>query len=208
MTNAPQRQKKQISGDELLTSHEVGELLQVVPGSIVKWVNAGLLRAFRTPGGHRRIRTSDLVVFLRSHNMYIPEPLQNVALETPTRVLLVDDDRPVLTALQRGMRGYRDQIALTTVDNGVEALLRVGAAEVDVLIIDVHMPDMDGVQVLSHLVKLQSPVKVIIMTGKPSSELSKRCRNIGAVDVIEKPLNASRLAEAVNRLGQRPRKSK
>ena len=54
--------EQKIDADRLLTSHEVGALLQVNPSSINKWVNEGRLAAFRTPGGHRRIRAGDLVL--------------------------------------------------------------------------------------------------------------------------------------------------
>ncbi len=56
-----------IAPDQLLTSTQVGNLLQVNPSSVKKWVNDGHIIAFRTPGGHRRIRASDLVMFLDHH---------------------------------------------------------------------------------------------------------------------------------------------
>src|SRR5260370_5844825 len=68
-----------IEADSLLTSHEVGDLLQVNPSSINKWVNEGRITAFRTPGGHRRIRASDLVRFLDGHKMPIPKMLAGVS---------------------------------------------------------------------------------------------------------------------------------
>src|SRR5690242_14023312 len=81
-----------IKPDQLLTSHEVGSLLQMDPSSVVKWVNDGILPAYRTPGGHRRIRSSDLLVFLRTHSMYIPDALRGGGI----KVLLVDDDTSLL----------------------------------------------------------------------------------------------------------------
>ena len=70
-----------IVSDQLLTSSEVGDLLQVNPSSVKKWVDDGLLVAFRTPGGHRRIRAADLVSFLVRHEMPIPTDLQDAAQE-------------------------------------------------------------------------------------------------------------------------------
>jgi excisionase family DNA binding protein len=67
--------EQKIHADRLLTSHEVGDLLQVNPSSVKKWVNEGRIAAFRTPGGHRRIRVADLVEFLNRHAMPIPRPL-------------------------------------------------------------------------------------------------------------------------------------
>jgi excisionase family DNA binding protein len=183
--------------DDLLTSHQVGQLLQVVPSSVVKWVNDGLLPAYRTPGGHRRIRSADLVAFLRDHNMFVPEPLQNAA--GVTRVILVDDDRAVLSALQRGMKSHRDRVSLTVLSSGIEALVAVGAEKPDALIIDVHMPEMDGIEVCQRLKKLKptSVIDVILMTGRYSEELEKKCLAAGARALLVKPLTASKLAEAL-----------
>lgn len=64
-----------IPADRLLTSHDIGRMLQMDPSSIVKWMNDGILPGYRTPGGHRRIRAGVLLEFLVEHNMAIPEAL-------------------------------------------------------------------------------------------------------------------------------------
>lgn len=61
--------------DRLLTSHDVGRMLQMDPSSVVKWMNDGILPGYRTPGGHRRIKASELRVFLGKHQMYVPPEL-------------------------------------------------------------------------------------------------------------------------------------
>jgi excisionase family DNA binding protein len=70
---------KAITTDTTLTSHEAAALLQVNPSSIVKWIKDGRLHAYRTPGGHRRIRAADLVTFLIKHQMPVPRELEPAA---------------------------------------------------------------------------------------------------------------------------------
>jgi len=198
--------------EDLLTSHEVGQLLQVVPSSVVKWVNDGLLPAFRTPGGHRRIRSADLVTFLRSHNMYIPPPLAKAQKGlAPVRAVLVDDDSRILTALQRGMKSHRDRVSLTVLSSGIEALVAVGAEKPDALIIDVHMPEMDGLEVCSRLRRFKHTqvMDVVMMTGRYSPELERKCLEAGARALLAKPLTASRLVEVLcgEKLSTRARRS-
>jgi excisionase family DNA binding protein len=58
-----------------LTTHEIASLLEFDPSTVSKWVDRGLLGAFRTPGGHRRIGRLDLIAFLRAHQMPVPAAL-------------------------------------------------------------------------------------------------------------------------------------
>src|ERR1700739_1873681 len=97
-----------IDPERLLTSSEVGALLQVNPSSVKKWVNDGRIAAFRTPGGHRRIRVADLLDFLNRHSMPIPRELAGAA--TRRRVLIVDDDLITLRALERRLKPYRTRV--------------------------------------------------------------------------------------------------
>ena len=77
---------------EFLTTKQVAELLGVSLPSVINWANAGKLSAFRTPGGHRRIRYPDLVSFSQRFGY----PLEHDGAETETvsdAVLLIDSDQ-------------------------------------------------------------------------------------------------------------------
>src|SRR5262252_6487377 len=78
----------------IYTTHEVSRLLQVNPRSVINWIEQSLLPSYRTPGGHRRIRRDDLLVFLRKH--HIPTSL----LDESFSVLVVDDDEEITGALR------------------------------------------------------------------------------------------------------------
>ena len=68
-----------LADDHQLTSHGLGELIQMDPSSVVKWVNDGKLKSYRTPGGHRRILVRDARAFLQEHGMFIPAKLGGAA---------------------------------------------------------------------------------------------------------------------------------
>ena len=62
--------------NRIFTSHEVASLVQVSPSSVLKWIEQGKLRAFRTPGGHRRVAREELLDFLRAHQLPVPAELE------------------------------------------------------------------------------------------------------------------------------------
>src|SRR6185503_15691604 len=107
--------------DRLYTTHDISRLLQVDPSTVSKWIDRGILLAFRTPGGHRRVRSADLRSFLIAHQMPVPEELGSGVV----KLLVVDDEKPVLEGLKRVFKPYANQVDITTTTSGVEALLLV-----------------------------------------------------------------------------------
>ncbi len=180
------------------TSHQVGALLQVTPSSVVKWINGGLLHAYRTPGGHRRVSAADLVRFAQFHGMPVPEELQGLSA---VKVLVADDEERWLRALQRGAKPLRDELELHVASNGIDALILVGALKPDVLILDLRMPGLDGFEVLAHVRAIPATrnIAVIVVSGDLSEENAKRCRELGAVECLRKPAALPDLFAAIRR---------
>ncbi|MCP4503890.1 MAG: helix-turn-helix domain-containing protein [Deltaproteobacteria bacterium] len=114
--------------DHLLTSHEVGTLLQMNPTSINNWARAGKLPAFRTPGGHRRIRCEDLAVFLEVHQMAIPSSLAPLTFR---RLVWAEPDAYLQSVLKEA--AAKSRIKLHLVDSLLQALAMVGHLQPHVL---------------------------------------------------------------------------
>jgi excisionase family DNA binding protein len=185
-----------IHPDTLLTSHEVGVLLQLNASTVVKWVNDGILPAYRTAGGHRRIRSADLLTFLKEQGMFIPKQLRGAG---PRKVFMVDDDKAYLQAMARGMRNHKDKVDLTIIDNGIEALLRLGAERPDALVLDVNMPNLDGTEVLQRVKANETTktIEVIVISGNVTDDLEKKLIAHGARAVLKKPVAPAELADMV-----------
>jgi|GEM_PF-1866358 len=79
--------EEELEADRLLTSYEAGALIGVNPSSINNWVRAGRVPAFRTPGGHRRLRAEDLALYLKNNHMAVPYALRRL---TYRRVVWVE----------------------------------------------------------------------------------------------------------------------
>ena len=183
-----------IDPDSLLTSTQVGNLLQVNPSSVKKWVNDGHIIAFRTPGGHRRIRALDLVAFLDAHKIPVPRQLQHAGKR---RIVAVDDDITQLRAIGRSLKRWSDKLDVILVDNGVDALLEVGASRPHGLLIDVFLPGIDGIEVCRRL-KANAATKdiaIIVTSGRLTSELEQAARAAGARRVLRKPVDVTAVIE-------------
>jgi excisionase family DNA binding protein len=186
----------QIDANRLLTSHQASALLQVTPGSILNWVKAGHLAAFRTPGGHLRIRTSDLVSFMREHHMPIPSDLDPGRV---ARVLMVDDDQKQLRAYKRLLKPYTEKIELAVADNGVDALVLVGAFKPQLVVLDVFMPELDGIEVCRRLKTNPDTrhIDIIVVSAHLTPELERRAQKAGVKRCLSKPLKPKLILEVL-----------
>jgi excisionase family DNA binding protein len=183
-----------IDADRLLTSHEVGDLLQVNPSSVKKWVNEGRITAFRTPGGHRRIRVADLVEFLDRHAMPIPRKLAGMSRR---RLLIVDDDQVHLRILERRIRPHKGRITVQMTDNGIDALVLVGAFKPHLIVLDVYMPELDGLEVCRRL-KMKpetSSIGVIIHSAHLTRAVEENALAAGAICAVAKPIELKLILE-------------
>ncbi len=179
--------------DTLYTTHDISRLLQVDPSTVSKWIDRGILVAFRTPGGHRRVRAGDLRSFLIAHQMPVPEELGSSAV----RLVAVDDEKPVLDALKRAVKAYGNQVELTTTTSGVEALLLVTELKPHGLLIDLNMPEVDGLEVCRRIRarKNLEGVRLITMTGRHTPEMVEQSLKAGAAACIAKPVDVAQVLE-------------
>ena len=107
------------------------------------------------------------------------------------RVLLVDDERDFLEVLIRRL-GKRD-VDVHGVASGEEALQYLEAKPIDVAVLDVRMPGMDGLTALREIKKLNPLIEVIMLTGHASLEVALEGMREGAFDYIMKPAEIDEL---------------
>lgn len=111
------------------------------------------------------------------------------------KLLIADDELEFATTLvaRLELRNF----AVTMVNSGSDALEAVEADTPDVLLLDLKMPDLDGLEVLARLRKNYPDLKVIILTGHGSFEAGREGMELGAYDYIMKPVDLNRLIEVV-----------
>lgn len=175
--------------DPLLTTHDVAVMLQADPSTVSKWIDKRLLVAFRTPGGHRRVRQPDLISFLKEHDMPIPRELAG----TPFQLLIIDDEKPVLDALRRALRPYPLEVHTST--NGVEGVLLASELKPDGVLVDLNMPDLDGLAFCRAVRGREAlkDVKLVTMTAQHSKQNYDASLKAGALSCLPKPVDMADL---------------
>jgi acetolactate synthase-1/2/3 large subunit len=114
--------------------------------------------------------------------------------------MLVDDDADQLRSMKRSLRNTRD-IDLTVVDNGIDALLDIGVRKPELIVMDVFMPGLDGIEACRRLKANRETrdIEIVLMSGEMTPQLEIAARAAGASRALEKPVDVGEL------LGQRPR---
>ena len=115
--------------------------------------------------------------------------MEKMARRTLQKILHVDDDANLL-ALLKIVLEERDKLTLMTCGSGPEALEKVMAFAPDLLLVDVNMPDMDGLTMVETLRKMPgvANIPVIFLSADTHPDLIERSKALGALDFIRKPL--------------------
>ena len=113
-----------------------------------------------------------------------------------TRILIVDDDEPVRDALQRwfGLHGFEADVA----EDGLEAVEKCGSGEYDVILMDLEMPRMGGLEAMARIRGLLPGVPVLVLTGY--GDVSNQSVLSDASKVLFKPLPLREIEKAVREL--------
>ncbi len=171
-----------------LSTSKVARLIGAGVISVVNWINQGQLKAGRTPGGHRRVTVEDLIEFLRRHNLPIPPEL------TPSapKVLVVDDEPAVREWIRDEIKERHPDYEVKEAKDGFSAGELVGTWKPDVVILDLRMPGMDGLEVCSRI-KARDDTRntdVIAITAYYSPKVKSEILKCGARVCLEKPLSS------------------
>ena len=138
-------------------------------------------------------------------DFYKPDIYRRMDFEEPSRVLLVDDEREFVQTLSERLE-MRDVGSAVAYD-GESALKMVEDDEPDVIILDLRMPGIDGIEVLRRVKRTHPHIEVIILTGHGSEEDRKTCMELGAFAYLHKPVDIEALSETLRKANEKARES-
>lgn len=130
---------------------------------------------------------------------------RKVDFELPSKVLLVDDEREFVQTLSERLL-MRDMGSAVAYD-GESALSMIREDEPEVMILDLKMPGIDGIEVLRRVKQTRPEIEVIILTGHGSEEDRATCLKLGAFAYLQKPVDIDRLTETLKQANEKMRQN-
>lgn len=125
--------------------------------------------------------------------------------EQPTKVLLVDDEREFVQTLSERlvMRDIGSAVAF----DGESALTMVAEDAPEVMLLDLQMPGIDGIEVLKKVKSTNPEIEVVILTGHGTDAHRARCMELGAFAYLEKPVDIEHLSDTLKRANEQMRRN-
>ncbi len=114
------------------------------------------------------------------------------------QVLIVDDEAELLLSIRAGFTHY-DDFQIMTAKNGREALDIIENNKIDLVVTDLRMPEMDGVELLAAMSESFPEIPSIVMTAFGTSAMEQRLQKVGTLNLIEKPLDIDTLEQEIER---------
>jgi len=182
--------------EEILTVYKASQYCNVAPKTIINWIDAGHIKAYKTVGGHRRIRKPDLEEFMRRQG--IPLPSEEMPGEKK-RILIVDDDPIIVETLVMALEEDNHDYEIISASDGFEAGLQVNHFHPHLMILDIMMPDIKGYDVCKKIKENEETrdTKIIVLSAYLDDEKFKRMKEYGADLCFSKPLPLPKLKEEV-----------
>ena len=112
------------------------------------------------------------------------------------KILVVDDDPDVRMATRDFLTSKGHEVTLA--EDGVQALKLLATVKPDVVLLDVAMPEMDGMEALRRIVASYPNLPVIMVTANADIEITSKVLQLGAADYVPKPFDLDYLDQAIN----------
>ncbi|MCK5580284.1 MAG: response regulator [Candidatus Omnitrophica bacterium] len=185
---------------EPLTTGDVAKHCHVTHRAVLKWIEKGKLKAYRTPGNHSRVSEEDFIRFLEKYNMPIPRDMINFS-NGKKKILVVDDDKAMAHSIRRMLlleNIYEVEVAY----DGFSAGREFERQKPDLVLLDIKMPRMDGYEVCKQIREktANKDVKIIAVSGVVDIEGAEKIIKLGANDYLSKPFDNNFLRRKIERL--------
>lgn len=181
------------------TTREAAEMLGVSLRTVQLWSESGLLEAWKTEGGHRRISRESVQRLLQGDRNPLPQAAVPERRFERFKILIVEDDSVLLKLYRTVLANWKLPVELITAGNGVEGLIRVGRDTPDLMITDLAMPGMDGFELIRSLAtsSFREGMEIVVVTGLDAADVAARGGLPPGIRLFPKPVPFAELRAIV-----------
>jgi excisionase family DNA binding protein len=185
--------------ENIFTVYKASQYCNVSPKTIINWIESGHIKAYKTVGGHRRIKREDLQAFMTKQGIPIPDQDPGGGRK---RILVVDDDPIIVETIVQSLEEDEHDYEVISAADGFEAGLQVNHFKPHLLILDIMMPDIKGYEVCQKIKSDEETrdIKIIVLSAYLDEEKFKKMKDHGADVCFSKPLPLPQLKEEIARL--------
>jgi len=180
------------------TTNEVGNFCGVDLTTVINWIKQGKMKAYKTVGGHRRIKRSDIRAFMKKYSMPIPSDLKRTI--KMNRILIVDDDPSILAFVSLAIKKLSDEYIIATAADGFEAGNKLATFKPDIIVLDIQLPGIDGYKIIEKIKKLKNGEKILAITAYNSEKIKEKILNAGADGFLPKPFSSDEFLSVLQRV--------
>ncbi len=181
------------------TTREAAKMLGVSLRTVQLWAESGLVEAWKTEGGHRRISRTSVQRLLQGDNYPLPKLAVPEQRFERLKILVVEDDSVLLKLYKTVIASWNLPVDLITAGTGVEGLIRVGRDTPDLMITDLSMPGMDGFELIRSLAtsSFREGMEIVVVTGLDAADVAARGGLPEGVRLFPKPVPFAELRAIV-----------
>ncbi len=176
------------SEDAYVSTREAAEILGISLRTAQLWVESGVLLAWKTSGGHRRILRRSIDALLAERSKISNANSEAPVLSQNLKLVIVEDDQDLCRLMTLFLGDLERPIDVRSAKNGFEGLVLIGQFRPHVVIADLNMPGMDGFRMIQALLGTEfAPQKIMVSTALSPADIEARGGLPESIDVLQKP---------------------
>ncbi|MBT8526077.1 response regulator [Polynucleobacter paneuropaeus] len=186
------------SKDAYVSTREAADLLGISLRTAQLWVESGVLLAWKTSGGHRRILRQSVDALLAERARQSGTSVKKSAANDALKVVVVEDDQDLLRLIELSLSDLPRPTEVRSAKDGFAGLVLVGQFLPDLVIADLNMPSMDGFRMIQSLIGSElAPTKIIASTALSPADIELKGGLPDSVEILQKPYSLKLLEEKV-----------
>lgn len=189
-----------MAADEVCTTQKAAELLGISVSSVQQLVEAGVIEAWKTKGGHRRIPLAAVHAYKAAPQngaarLAVPAPAAVLDVHAPVSVLVIEDNAMQRALFERQLAQWAMPITVRFCENGYQALIEIARSHPDILLADIVMEGIDGYEVIKTILGYPelADMNIAIVSSLEPDALEQRGGVPDGVVFFQKPVNFDEL---------------